>query len=213
MSAMTGTTWVLKLSIFSISAFSFALSPSLRAASSAAEDVVQFARIGLTQEGVELFDQRRHRGLLVHRLVGQRTELGAQRRDHPAGQVQIGAIGLAKVLLDRDQLLLGDEAVPAAQRLGVLGRVAVIGGHVGSHQRRGVAGNVETGLEAILQAHAGDGLGRHTVPGRLGLEERLGRLDLALIRGRALEGVDAAGLVVHLPDPFADDGDVCHRHS
>ena len=171
-----------------------------------AEDVVHLARVGLAQEGVELFDQRRHRGLLVHRLVGQRAEFGAQRRDHPAGQVQIAAIGLAaEVLLDRDQLLLGDEAVPAAQRLRVLGGIGVIGRHVGPHQRRGVAGDVQTGLEAVLQAHARDGLGGHPVPGRLGLEERLGCVDLALIRGRALEGVDATGLVIHVLDPFADD--------
>ncbi len=49
-----------------------------------AENIVQLARVGLTQESVELFDQRRHRGLLVHRLIGQRPELGAERRDHPA---------------------------------------------------------------------------------------------------------------------------------
>ena len=95
-----------------------------------AEQAAEFARVGLAQEGVELFDQRRHRGLLVHRLVGQRAELGAQRGDHPAGEVEVAALGRAEVLLDRDQLLLADEAVPAAQRLGVLGRIGVIGGHV-----------------------------------------------------------------------------------
>ena len=207
MSAITGTTWVWKLSIFSISAFSFALSPSLRAASSAAEDIVQLARVGLTQEGIELLDQGRHRGLLVHRLVGQRSELGAERRDHPAGQVQIAAIRRAEVLLDRDQLLLGDEAMPAPQRLGVLGGVAVIGGHVGPHQRRGVAGDVEAGLEAVLQAHARDSLGRHPVPGRLGVEERLGRLDLAPIRSRTLESLiaDPTWLVVHIRNPFGSE--------
>ena len=139
----------------------------------------------------------------MHRLVGQRAELGAQGSDHPARQIEVGAIGLAEVLLDRDQLLLGDEAVPAAERLGVLGGIAVIGGHVGPHQGRGVAGNIEAGLEAVLQAHACDGLGRHPVPGRLGRKERLGCLDLALIRGRTQEGADATGLVIHEPDPFA----------
>lgn len=168
-----------------------------------AEDVVELTGIRLTQEGIELLDQRRHRGLLVHRLVGQRSELGAQRGDHPAGQVQVGAISLAaEVLLDRDQLLLGDEAVPAAQRLGVLGRIVVIGRHVGPHHRRGVAGDVKAGPEAVLQAHARDGLGRHPVPGRLGLKERLGRIDFALIRSRALEGADAAWLVIHGLIPF-----------
>ena len=59
------------------------------------ENVVELAGVRLTQEGVELFDQRRHRGLLVHRLVGKRSELGAQRGDHPAREIQIAAIGLA----------------------------------------------------------------------------------------------------------------------
>ena len=130
-----------------------------------AEHVAELARVGLAQEGVELLDQRRHRGLLVHRLVRQRAELGAQRGDHPAGQVQVAALGRAEVLLDRDHLLLGDEAVPAAERLGVLGRIRVIGRHVLAHDRGGVAGDVETGLEAVLQAHAGDGLGVDAVPG------------------------------------------------
>jgi hypothetical protein len=35
------------------------------------------------------------------------------------------------MLLDGDHLLLADEAVPAAERLGVLGRIGIIGGHVG----------------------------------------------------------------------------------
>ena len=60
-----------------------------------AEDIVELTGVGLTQEGVELFDQRRHRGLLVHRLVRQRSELGAQRGDHPAGEIQVAAIGRA----------------------------------------------------------------------------------------------------------------------
>ncbi len=76
-----------------------------------AEGIVELAGVRLTEEGVELLDQRRHRGLLVHRLVGQRSELGAKCRDHPAGEIQIAAIGLAtEVLLDRNQLLLRDEA-------------------------------------------------------------------------------------------------------
>jgi hypothetical protein len=37
-----------------------------------AEQLVQLARIGLAQEGVEFLDQRRNAGLLVHRLIGQR---------------------------------------------------------------------------------------------------------------------------------------------
>ena len=171
-----------------------------------AEDVVELARVRLTEEGVELLDQRRHRGLLVHRLIGQRSELGAQCGDHPAGEIEIAAIGLAEVLLDRDQLLLRDEAVPAAERLGVLGGIAVIGRHVGAHQRRGVAGDVEAGLEAVLQAHARHGFGADAVPGRLGLEQRLGGCDLAQIGRRSLDGpvADVARLVIHVRDPFRD---------
>ena len=165
-----------------------------------AEDVVELAGVRLAEEGVELLDQRRHRGLLVHRLVGQRTELGAKRCDHPAGEIQIAAIGLAaEMLLDRNQLLLRDEAMPAAQRLGVLGGIGVIGGHVGAHQRRGVAGDVEAGLEAVLQTHARHGFGGDAVPGRLGLEERLGGAELARIGSRSLDGLiaDATWLEVH----------------
>ena len=87
-----------------------------------AEGIVELTGVRLTEEGVELFDQRRHRGLLVHRLIGKRSELGAKCCDHPAGEIQIAAIGLAEMLLDRNQLLLRDEAMPATERLGVLGR-------------------------------------------------------------------------------------------
>ena len=66
-----------------------------------AEQAAEFAGVGLAQEGVNLLDQRRHRGLLVHRLVGQRAEFRAQRRDHPAGQVEVAALGRAEMLLDR----------------------------------------------------------------------------------------------------------------
>ena len=56
----------------------------------------------------------------MHRLVWQRTEVRAQCRNHPAGEVEVLLIGSAEVLFDRDQLLLTDEAVPATQRLSVL---------------------------------------------------------------------------------------------
>jgi len=65
-----------------------------------AEQQVQLARIGLPQECVKLLNQRRHRSLLVHRLIGQGTEFAAQGRDHPAGQIEIAALGIAKMLLD-----------------------------------------------------------------------------------------------------------------
>src|SRR3546814_9156599 len=68
------------------------------------------------------------------------------------------------MLLDRDHLLLRDEAVPAAERLGVVGGIGVIGGHVGAHDARGVAGDVEAGPELVLGAHAGDILGTDRVP-------------------------------------------------
>src|SRR3546814_2469685 len=88
-----------------------------------AEQAAQFAGVGLAQEGVDFLDQRRNAGLFVHRLVGQRTELAAQRGDHPARQIDVAALGGAEMLLDRDHLLLRDEAVPAAERLGVVGGI------------------------------------------------------------------------------------------
>src|SRR5690606_18617453 len=53
------------------------------------EQVVKFPGVGLTQEGVQLFDQTGNRSLLVHGLIRQRAELGTQGRNHPAGQVQV----------------------------------------------------------------------------------------------------------------------------
>ena len=168
-----------------------------------AENIVEFTGVCLTQEGVELFNQGRHRCLLVHRLVRKRSELGAKCCDHPAREVQIAAIGRAEMLLHRNQLLLGNKAVPATERLGVFCAVCVIGSHVAAHQRRRVAGDVEAGLEAVLQAHARDGFGGHAVPGRLGLEERLGSSNLALIRSRSLDSLitDPTWLVVHVCIP------------
>ena len=101
----------------------------------------------------------------MHRLVGKGTEFAAQCRDHPAGKVEIAFFRGSKVLLHRDHLLLGDETVPAAERLGVLGRVGIIGCHVLPHDVGGVAGDVEAGLEAILQLHSGNRFGADGVPG------------------------------------------------
>ena len=39
-----------------------------------AEQQVQFTRVGLAQEGVKFFNQRRHAGLFMHGLIGQRAE-------------------------------------------------------------------------------------------------------------------------------------------
>ncbi len=164
-----------------------------------AEQVAQLALVGLAQEGVDLGDQRRHGGLLVHRLVGQRAELGAQRGDHPAREVDVAALGRAtEMLLDRDHLLLGDEAVPAAERLRVLRRVGVVGGHVLAHDAGRVLGDVEAGQEAVLQAHAGDGLGLDAVPGAVGVDERLRLRNEILIRqGLAPQG---GGSCTRLPN-------------
>src|SRR6201984_3095150 len=104
------------------------------------------------------------------------------------------------MLLHRNQLLLRDEAMPATERLGVLGGIGVIGSHIAAHQRRGVPGNVQAGLEAVLQTHARHGFGGNAVPGRLGLEERLSGSNLAQIGSRSLDGpvTDVTWLVVHV---------------
>src|SRR3546814_290235 len=68
------------------------------------------------------------------------------------------------MLLDGDHLLLADKAVPAAQRLGVVRRICVIGSHVLAHDLGGVARDVEAGLEPVLQPHAGDGLRADAAP-------------------------------------------------
>ncbi len=128
-------------------------------------EVTKLARICLAQEGVELFNQRRHRRLLVHGLVGQRPEFTAQRSNHPAGQVQIALVGSAVVLLDGNQLLLTDKAMPATQRLRVLAAVGIVLGHVATHDARRVARNVQAGAEAVLVLHARGVLGVNIVPG------------------------------------------------
>src|ERR1700692_3382051 len=110
------------------------------------------------------------------------------------------------MLLDRNQLLLRDEAMPATERLGVLGGIGVIGSHIAAHQRRGVPGNVQAGLEAVLQTHARHGFGSDAVPGRLGLEERLGSSNLAQIGSRSRDSLvtDPTWLIVHMRDPLID---------
>ena len=147
-----------------------------------AEQTAQFAGIGLAQEGVELLDQRRNAGLFVHRLVGQRAEFAAQRGDHPAREVEITALGGAEMLLDRNQLLLADETVPTAQRLGVLGRIGIIGSHVRPHDLGGVLGDVQPGLEPVLQPHAGNAFGVDPAPaGLVGGDRRCGVADRGLV--------------------------------
>ena len=147
-----------------------------------AEHAAEFAGVRLAQEGVKLLDQRRHGGLLMHRLIRQGAEIGAQRGDHPAGEIQIAPVGRAKMLLDGDHLLLADEPVPAAERLGVKGGVGVIGRHVLAHDRGRIAGDVETRLETVLQAHPRHGFGVDAVPGAvLAFDELLHLGNMALI--------------------------------
>ena len=127
-------------------------------------DLVELTGVGLLEEVIELSDELRHNGLLVHGLIRKWTEVGAHCCDHPAGQVQVTASGGAVVLLDSDHLLLADEAVPAAQALGVTGYVFVVTGHVIAHDLCGVLGDVEAGQEAILQLHASRRLGADCGP-------------------------------------------------
>jgi len=149
-----------------------------------AEQAAELTGVGLAQERVQLLDQRGHRGLLVHRLVRQRAEFRAQGGDHPARQVQVAAIGVVEVLLDRDQLLLPDEAVPAAQRLGVLGRIGIVVRHVAAHDGGRVAGDVEAGLEAVLGAHAGCGFRVDGIPAAaVALLQGGDGLDIVLVLG------------------------------
>src|SRR3546814_5191986 len=68
-----------------------------------AEQAAEFAGVGLTQEGVDFLDQRRNASLFVHRLVGQRTEFAAQRRDHPAREVDVAALDGAEMLLRSEE--------------------------------------------------------------------------------------------------------------
>src|SRR3546814_9060173 len=84
--------------------------------------------------------------------------------DLPARQIDVAALGGAEMLFDRDHLLLRDEAVPAAERLGVVGGVGVIGRHVGAHDARGVAGDVEAAAKLVLGEHAGDAFNVERVP-------------------------------------------------
>ena len=149
-----------------------------------AEQAAQFTGVGLAQERVQLLDQRGDGGLFVHRLVRQRAEFRAQRGDHPARQVEVAAVGAVEMLLDRDQLLLADETVPAAQRLRVFGRIGIVVRHVAAHDRGRVAGDVEAGLEAVLRTHAGGGFRIDGVPAAaVALLEGGDGLDIVLVLG------------------------------
>ena len=148
------------------------------------EDVAQFTGIRLATERVDLLDEIGDRSLLVHGLVGQGAELRAQRRNHPAGEIDVAAIQRAVALLHAHHRLLGDEAVPRTQRLGVLGRIGVIASHVRAHDVCRITGNVQAGLETVLHAHAHDVLGIDRGPLRLlGLQLAAELFDLVEIGG------------------------------
>ncbi|ENN85523.1 hypothetical protein RHSP_07148 [Rhizobium freirei PRF 81] len=147
-----------------------------------AEEHAQLARIGLAQERVELLDQRRNGGLLMHRLVRQRAELRSQCCDHPAREIEIATFGGTEVLLDGNDLLLTDKTVPTAERLRVFRRIAIIGFHILAHDGGRVASDVEACAEPVLQAHAGDRFGRNSSPLRVRPDQLPGAFDQAFVR-------------------------------
>lgn len=120
------------------------------------EQVIDGDLVGLAQGDVDLLDQVRDSGLLMHGLVRQMAEAVAQTGHHPAGEIDIGALRGAAQALDGLDHLLGVEAGPAAEGLGELRAVGIIGGHVGAHHARHVAGDVEMGVKAVLQLELDD---------------------------------------------------------
>ena len=89
----------------------------------------------------------------MHRLIGQWPKFGTQRGDHPTRQVKVALIGITKVLLNRDEFLLANKTVPAAEGLRVLTRILVIVTHVFAHDRSRITGDIEPRLKAILKSH------------------------------------------------------------
>ena len=136
---------------------------------------------------MDLLNQVRHRGLLVHALIGQGPEPGAQRGHHPATQVDVAAGGIPLATLDRHHHLLGDKTVPTTQRLGIPAAVGVVGGHVRAHDVSGVAGDIKTGPETVLQTHARHMFSVYAGPGGLvGLDQLAGRFDFLPIRAHGI---------------------------
>ena len=68
------------------------------------------------------------------------------------------------VFFHRDHLLLRHKTVPAAERLGVLPVVGIVGSHVAAHDGGGVFGDVQAGFEAVLQTHPLNELGIDGMP-------------------------------------------------
>mgnify|MGYP003350664262 CR=1 FL=1 len=60
-------------------------------------------------------------------------------------------------------------------------RIGVVGRHVLAHDVGGVAGDLETSLEAVLQAHARNRFGRDAIPSGLAADQAVGLRNLALI--------------------------------
>ncbi|MNJ67964.1 hypothetical protein D3C77_641750 [compost metagenome] len=74
--------------------------------------------------------------------------------------------------------------MPATQRLRVNGRVGVVLGHVLAHDVGGVLSDFQTGLEAVLGAHAGHGFRVDSAPAAAELLFQGGNcLDVVLICG------------------------------
>ncbi len=87
-----------------------------------------------------------------------------------------------------------DKSMPAAERLGVKGGIGVIGRHVLAHDGGRISGDIETRLEAVLQAHPGHGLGVDAVPcAVLALDELHQLANMALI----FVGLRDLALIVH----------------
>jgi len=71
------------------------------------EEVVQRYLIRLAQRDIDLLDEIRDCGLLMHRLVGEMAEAITKACDHPARQVDVRALGRAAESLHRLDHLLG----------------------------------------------------------------------------------------------------------
>ena len=100
----------------------------------------------------------------MHRLVGQWPKFGTQRGDHPARQIEVALIGIAKVLLNRDEFLLANKTMPATEVLSVLTGILVIVAHVFAHDGSRITGDIKTRLKTILKSHTRRMLGANIRP-------------------------------------------------
>ncbi|MCY1240325.1 hypothetical protein D9M72_531660 [compost metagenome] len=136
----------------------------------------------MTKKGIELFDQGWYACLLVHGLIWQRAKLRAKRCNHPARKIQVASFRGAKMLLDRDHFLLRDETVPAAERLGIVGRILVICGHVCPHDTGGISCDVQAGLKTVLEPHTSDRFRGDPVPFVVSSNKTFGFVEIGFIR-------------------------------